>query len=112
MRGAVRTGEQTMLVLPLSPPKRLAPGARFRSLKNQADRDVWRQAWQRVEALQAEGWQVARVAVDVGRTMPLLPGAVPAWLRALCALPDDVPVDCAWSGRGNGETRVYLQRDE
>lgn len=98
--------KRQMLVLPLAPPRRLVPGAHYRSLKNQADRDVWRQAWQRVQDMEADGWRVERVEVDFGKTLPLMPSAAEEWLEAMC--PGAPAVSWVWSGRGRGETRVFL----
>ncbi len=100
-------GEERVVVLPLAPSRRLAPGARFRSFKTQADRIVWADAWARVEALAVDGWALHRVVVDWGKTLPLLPTDADAWLADLCG---GAPVSWEWSGRGRGETRAYLKR--
>lgn len=100
--------EQRVVVLNRAPPRRLAPGARFRSLKTLADRAVWEQAMAQVTALVDDGWRLERVEVDWGKTLPLAShDALDQWIRSMTGCDT---VSWTWSGVGRGEAKVYLMR--
>lgn len=105
----VLSEEQRVVVRPLPPPPRLAPGARYRSFKKMTDRGNWDAYWSRVTELTDDGWTLDRVEVDFGEHLPLHPNDVTAWLASLC---DGAQVEWTRSGRGKGETRAYLTRIE
>lgn len=100
--------ERRTVELPLSPPLRLYRGARYRSFKTQADRDVWAQAWGRITDLQAEGWTIARVVIDWGRTVPGLREERADWAAQMC--PGAARIEQISSGLPKGRTVVELYR--
>ena len=101
--------ERRVVELPLSPSRRLLAPDRFRSLKTIADRQVWAAAWERVTALEAEGWAVERAEVDWGRSVPHLGERNASCLAAL--FPPDLPLAFASSYRPRGRTLVHLTRE-
>lgn len=100
--------ERREIELPLSPPIRMYRGARYRSFKTQADRDVWSQAWGRITELQDEGWRIARVTIDWGRTVPGLAGEREHWIGRMC--PGAPMIVQTMSGLDKGRTVVELER--
>jgi hypothetical protein len=93
-----------------SPPKRLAPGAQFRSFKRIADRDVWARLMDQVEHLQNDGWRVRRVLVEFGKSRPLGAGKVLAWVADEVGCTGTCVTGETWTGRGKGATEVCLER--
>jgi hypothetical protein len=95
------------ITLELAPPRRLFDDLRYRSFKLLADRQVWARNWDRVLALEADGWQVDCVAIDWGSRIPLTPNARTS---ALIDLIGDRPIACTSSGQGKGKTVITLSR--
>lgn len=100
--------EQTIVDLPLSPPRRLLAPTRWRSFKTIQDRAVWDAAWARVQALVDEGWQIDRVIVDWGRSVP---GVGEERARFLARLFPGLATEERMSASRRGTTSVYLRRE-
>jgi len=97
--------------LPQSPPKRLVPGAQFRSFKRGPDHGVWDRLLDQVNALRADGYEARKVLVEFGKSRPLGAGQVLAWVAREVGCDGRCDTGERWTGRGRGMTEVCLVRE-
>lgn len=91
----------------IGPSVRMFPRARHKTIKQLADVEQWRVCWERVQALQREGWRIEDVTV-LWRSVPGLTAERVDWLRELFG---DVPIREDLAAGGHGRTQVRLVRD-
>lgn len=108
MPSATTMTETRCVRIDLAPPRRLAPGARFRSLKRRDDLTLWQNVLEPVRALEAEGWRRVRANVEWGKVLPVPQGqTMVSWLVGLTGCPN---VGWSWRGQGKGWTEICLER--
>jgi hypothetical protein len=100
------------LVIEMSPARRLLEPTRFKSIKTEADRQVWDQAMAPLRARLAAGWRLAKVELDWGGSFPLTPTRREQKAREMlacfepCAL-----IDVTTHTPGRGRIVCHLERD-
>lgn len=103
--------ERRTIIIERAPPRRLAPGARWRSFKRGPDHLVWQTDTEPLRRLLHEGWRIQRVMVDWGKRKPHLNHlAGDDWIRSMTGAHPDAAVATQWSGQGRGRTTVELTR--
>jgi hypothetical protein len=99
--------DERVIVIPLSPPRRLLAPDRWRTFKTKDDRQLWTRLLEPVERLIGEGYQVTRVEVDWGSSRP---HGVETQARQLTRCEGGCTYADTYGNRGRGTTTVHLER--
>ena len=94
-----------------APPRRVLAPLAYRSFKSGPDRAVWDACWDPVRRLQADGWQMVRVLVDWGSSLPSTPAGRVDLIRDVTGCYDACVVVSDSSRRGRGEMVIEMVRD-
>lgn len=103
--------ERRVVVMPISPPRRLLAPLRWRSFKLGPDYQVWDQVMAPVRALLADGWRMVQVRIDWGASFPLTPGRREQAARELTECHGACEIAMMAGSPGRGTTTVEMERE-